>query len=67
MNCEAMNSLFANWKYPDNHKAKIRSWIADIVEGNPVTELHNKGFALSSVNGFVILFAYCLLIGCWRF
>lgn len=53
MNCEAMNMLFSNWKFADNHKAKIRSWIADVVEGNPITELHNKGFSLSSVNGFV--------------
>lgn len=53
MNCEAMNMLFSNWKFAENHKAKIRSWIADVVEGNPITELHNKGFSLSSVNGFV--------------
>ena len=53
MNCEAMDMLFSNWKFAENHKAKIRSWIADIVEGNPITELHNKGFSLSSVNGFV--------------
>ena len=53
MNCEGMNMLFSNWKFAENHKAKIRSWIADVVEGNPITELHNKGFSLSSVNGFV--------------
>ena len=53
MDCEAMNLLFHNWKFPENHKAKIRSWIADIVNGEPITELHNKGFNLSSVNGFV--------------
>ena len=54
MNCEAMNMLFDNWKFADNHKAKIRAWIADVVEGRPITELHNKGFSLSSVNEFVI-------------
>ena len=48
-----MNMLFDNWKFADNHKAKIRSWIADVVEGRPITELHNKGFSLSSVNEFV--------------
>lgn len=48
-----MNLLFDNWKYADNHKAKIRAWIADVVEGRPLTDLHNKGFALSNVNAFV--------------
>ena len=53
MNCEAMKLLFDNWKYADTYKTKIRSWIADVVEGRPITELHNKGFSLSNVNGFV--------------
>ena len=53
MNCDAMNLLFDNWKFADNYKAKVRSWIADVVNGNPITEFHNKGFNLSSVNGFV--------------
>ena len=41
MNCDAMNLLFDNWKFADNYKAKIRSWIADVVNGNPITEFHN--------------------------
>ena len=56
-----MNMLFSNWKFADNHKAKIRSWIADVVEGNPITELHNKGFSLSSVNGFVRFVPFILM------
>ena len=53
MDSEAVNMLFENWKYPESHKAKIRQWIADVVNGEPITELHNKGFSLSNVNGFV--------------
>mgnify|MGYP000052545182 FL=1 len=53
MDSEAVNMLFENWKYPENHKAKIRQWVADVVNGEPITELHNKGFSLSNVNGFV--------------
>ena len=53
MDSEAMNLLFSNWKFPENHKTRIRAWIADVVNGEPITELHNKGFNLSSVNGFV--------------
>lgn len=53
MESEAVKYFFENWKYPDNHKAKIREWIADVVNGNPIQEIHNKGFNLNNVNGFV--------------
>lgn len=33
MDSEAVNMLFENWKYPENHKAKIRQWVADVVNG----------------------------------
>ena len=38
MDSEAVNMLFENWKYPENHKAKIRQWVADVVNGEPITE-----------------------------
>lgn len=62
MNSDAVNMLFDQWKYPENHKVKIREWIAEVVNGQPITELHNKGFALSNVNGFVAGgFSNCLV------
>ena len=53
MDSEAVNMLFDKWKYPENHKARIRQWITEVVNDQPISDLHNKGFNLSNVNGFV--------------
>lgn len=53
MNSEAVNTLFDQWKYPENHKRRIREWITEVVNGQPITDLHKKGFNLSNVNGYV--------------
>ena len=53
MNSEAVNTLFDQWKYPENHKRRIREWITEVVNGQPITDLHKKGFNLSNVKGYV--------------